>query len=174
MSRLLLSGSIPEILVVDDNPSDLQLLGEAFSESGVPLHLHHANDGEQAFARLAKEGRYAGTPDVELIILDLNMPKLDGRAVLAKLMDDQRWRAIPIVVLTSSSRTTDIAYCSQMGALSYFVKPSNWDEYLAMARTLKGMFTPGSSPSANRSAAAQPAPSPSAASAQQPARPIRS
>ena len=138
MDRVPFSGTIPEVLVIDDNPSDLQLLGEAFAECGVPAHLHHATTGEQALERLGKEGRFADTADIDLILLDLNMPRLDGRELLARLNGDGLLqRAIPIVVLTSSNREADIAYCSRLGAISYFVKPNKWEEYVAMVKSFK-------------------------------------
>jgi CheY-like chemotaxis protein len=142
MERHPFAGTIPEILVVDDNPQDLQLLGEAFAECGVPAHLHHAIGAEQALERLARLGRFAATPPVDLILLDLNMPRVDGRELLARMADHPRARALPVVVLTSSSRSEDIDYCSHLGAISYFVKPHTWDEYLAMVRSFKQFWVP--------------------------------
>lgn len=142
MERVPFSGTIPEVLVVDDNASDLQLLGEAFAECGVPAHLHHATTGEAALERLAKRGRYSETGDIDLIVLDLNMPRLDGRELLAQLASDPALHAIPIVVLTSSSREADIEYCSRLGAISYYVKPHTWEEYLAMVKSFKEFWVP--------------------------------
>lgn len=142
MERAPFSGTIPEVLVVDDNPSDLQLLGEAFAECGVPAHLHHATSGEQALERLARTGRFAGTSAIDLVLLDLNMPRLDGRELLARLNAEERWHQLPIVVLTSSSRPADIEYCSRLGAISYYVKPHTWEECLAMVRSLKEFWVP--------------------------------
>jgi chemotaxis family two-component system response regulator Rcp1 len=137
MHRMPYAGTIPDVLVVDDNPSDLQLLGEAFAECGVPAHLQHASTGEQAWDRLERRGGREGLSDPDLMILDLNMPRLDGRALLQRLAENPRWRHLPVVVLTSSSRSDDVAYCSRMGAISYYVKPHSWDEYLTMVRSFK-------------------------------------
>lgn len=137
MERKPFSGTIPEVLVVDDNPQDLQLLGEAFAECGVPVHLHHAVSGEQALERLERRGRFAATSPPDLMILDLNMPRLDGRELLQRISEAHGDQHLPIVVLTSSARDEDISYCARMGAISYYVKPSTWEDYLAMVRSFK-------------------------------------
>ncbi len=132
MNRTPFNGHTPRVLMVDDNPHDLHLIGEAFAECGVPAHLRHANDADQALAALSQ-------PDArtDLMLLDLNMPRVDGRALLARLATMPEARDMRIVVLTSSSRAADMQFCSEMGALSYYVKPTTWDEYLALVRSLK-------------------------------------
>jgi CheY-like chemotaxis protein len=142
MERHPFSGTIPEVLVVDDNPQDLQLLGEAFAECNVAAHLHHAIGAEQAMERLERRGRFAATAPVDLILLDLNMPSVDGRELLARLGDNDLVHHLPVVVLTSSSRSADIDYCAQHGAISYYVKPTTWDEYLTMVRSFKQFWVP--------------------------------
>lgn len=137
MHRMPYTGTIPDVLVVDDNPADLQLLGEAFAECGIPAHLHHASTGEQAWERLERRGRAEQLPEPDLVILDLNMPLLDGRALLQRLAQHPRWHHLPVVVLTSSQRSDDVENCARMGAISYYIKPHTWDEYLGLARSLK-------------------------------------
>ncbi|MBA3709104.1 MAG: response regulator [Planctomycetes bacterium] len=135
MHRTPFNGSVPRILLVDDNPRDLQLMGEAFADCGMSVRLRLAHGAEQALAALADpEGR----PD--LLMLDLNMPKMDGRALLARIAEHPEWANIRTVVLTSSSRAADMQFCSELGALSYYVKPSTWDDYLALTRSLKIHF----------------------------------
>ena len=130
-------GTIPEILVVDDNPLDLQLLGEAFAETGIPAHLHHVAHGEEALRYLEHRDAYRLVPQPELVLLDLNMPRIDGRTLLERMYDDPRWRQLPVVVLSSSQSRDDIAFCSRHGAISYYVKPRTWEEYLRMVLSFK-------------------------------------
>jgi CheY-like chemotaxis protein len=132
MHRSTFTGRVPHILLVDDNSHDLQLMGEAFAECGVPAHLRHAHDGEEALAALLD-----GDDRPDLLLLDLNMPRMDGRALLARLADMPQAKDVRIVVLTSSSRDADLEFCSQMGALSYVIKPTTWDQYLTLVRSLK-------------------------------------
>jgi CheY-like chemotaxis protein len=137
MDSKIFSGIVPEILVIDDNPLDLQLLGEAFAEVGIPAHLHHVANGYQALQYLEHRETYRHAPDPELLLLDLNMPRIDGRSLLELIDEHPRWKQVPVVVLSSSDRRDDIAFCSRHGAISYYVKPHTWDEYLKMVLSFK-------------------------------------
>jgi CheY-like chemotaxis protein len=142
MERLPFAGYTPNILVIEDNPQDLHLLGEAFAECGVSAHLHYALDAEQALRFLRKEGLYGSAATPDMILLDLNMPRVDGRELLARLVDEPDLRDVRIVVLTSSNQPADIAYCSQLGAISYYTKPTSWEGFLGMVRSFKGLWQP--------------------------------
>jgi two-component system, chemotaxis family, response regulator Rcp1 len=97
-----------EILLVDDNEADVRLLQEAFCEVDKSLHLHVTNDGVEAVAFLEQEGDHAQAPRPDLILLDLNMPKMDGREVLTRIKGDERFRQIPTLVLTISDSDADV------------------------------------------------------------------
>src|ERR1044071_1731100 len=90
------------IVMDEDNPADARLNEEAMSDSGLPTNLHHVWDGEQAMGFLRREGNFADAPRPDIVLLDLNMPKMDGRAVLAQLKGDPRLMTIPVVVVTTS------------------------------------------------------------------------
>ena len=112
-----------EVLLVEDSPGDVRLTQEAFRDSGKPVRLHLAADGIEAMAFLRLEGIYANAPRPDLILLDLNLPKMDGREVLAQIKKDDRLRTIPIVIPTTSDSEDDIAKSYQLHANCYLCKP---------------------------------------------------
>ncbi len=120
----------PSILVVDDSSADVRLLREAVREQGIVAELHAVEDGEQALARLARGLR----PD--LVLLDLNLPRLDGREVLTAMKGDPDLRAIPVIVLSTSSSPGDVADCYARHANSYLVKPMHLEELGAVMRAI--------------------------------------
>jgi CheY-like chemotaxis protein len=128
---------LPEILLVEDNLGDIRLTQEVFKECEVPNRLSVARDGEQAMACLRREGQYAGTPRPDLILLDLNLPKKDGREVLAELKADAALRQIPVVVLTTSSADRDINRSYDLHANCYLIKPVQLDEFIAVVQSIK-------------------------------------
>src|SRR5271154_274439 len=97
-----------EVLLVEDSPGDVRLTREAFRDVGMPIHLHVAIDGTEAMAFLNHEGSYADSPRPDLILLDLNLPKMDGREVLARIKGDESLKTIPTVILTTSEAEADI------------------------------------------------------------------
>ncbi len=117
------------VLLVDDNPADIELTREAFAESGLVAEFLALNDGMEALHYLNST---PSTPD--FILLDLNMPRMDGRQLLARIKADERLRSIPTVILTTSSRHEDISRCYELSANSYLVKPAKWEEFLTMIR----------------------------------------
>jgi CheY-like chemotaxis protein len=112
-----------EVLLVEDNPGDVRLTREAFREADLPIHLHVADDGVEALAFLRKEGAYASVPRPDFILLDLNLPKMDGREVLAHIKDDDSLKSIPTIILTTSDAEADVVRCYQLQASAYLTKP---------------------------------------------------
>lgn len=112
-----------QILLVEDSPSDAHLALRALSESSFECNVCHANDGIEAMAMLRREGTHVDCPRPDLILLDLNMPRKDGRQVLEELKQDPELRRIPVVVLTTSSSDDDVADAYRLGSNSYIVKP---------------------------------------------------
>ena len=112
-----------QILLVEDNPADARLTQEAISETEFRYQLHHVEDGEDAMDFLRHEGEYSDSPRPDLILLDLNLPGMDGREVLAEVKVDQEISSIPVVVLTTSTAQQDLLYSYGLQANSYVNKP---------------------------------------------------
>jgi chemotaxis family two-component system response regulator Rcp1 len=120
-----------EVLLVEDSPGDVRLTKEAFREANRSINLHVACDGVEAMAFLRKQGPHAGAPRPDLILLDLNLPKMDGREVLAHIKEDQDLKTIPTVILTTSEAEADIVTSYQLQANCYLSKPVQLDEFEA-------------------------------------------
>ena len=112
-----------EVLLVEDSPGDVRLTREAFLEAKLPIHLHVASDGVEAMAFLRKEGAYGDAPRPDFILLDLNLPKMDGREVLADIKADDGLKTIPTVILTTSEAEADIVRSYQLQANAFLTKP---------------------------------------------------
>ena len=125
-----------EILLVEDSPGDVRLTVEAFRGINHAVHVSVATDGAEAMAFLRREGIHAYAPRPDLILLDLNMPKMDGRAVLARLKTDRLLSTIPTIILTTSDAETDIAKCYEFGANSYMTKPVRLDQFEALVKSI--------------------------------------
>ena len=129
-----------EILLVEDSPGDIRLTQEAFHDAKVRNNLHVATDGEDAMAFLRKEGRHAQAPRPGLILLDLNLPKKDGRAILAEIKEDDSLKTIPVVVLTTSSVEADILKSYQLHANCYITKPVNLDGFAKIIQSIDNFW----------------------------------
>ena len=116
-----------EILLVEDNPADALLAKEALLDNNIPCNLHIVNNGEDALHFLYQEGEYEEVPLPDLILLDLNLPRKGGLAVLAEIKANQRLRRIPVIVLTTSDNPDDILRAYDLQASSYITKPSDLD-----------------------------------------------
>ena len=125
-----------EILLVEDNPGDVRLTVEALKEGKVRNNLSVAKDGVEALAFLRREGGFAGAARPDLILLDLNLPKKDGREVLAEIKDDAVLRRIPVVVLTTSKAEEDILRTYDLHANCYITKPVDLDQFIAVVRSI--------------------------------------
>ena len=118
-----------DILLVADNPGDVRLTEETFQRVNAGVRLHTAADGVEAMSFLRREGAYAGVPRPLLILLDLNIPKLDGRAVLRLIKADEQLKTIPVLVLTLSDAPADVRNCYQAQANCYLKKPITLEEF---------------------------------------------
>ena len=129
-----------EILLVEDNPADVRLTREALRRGRVANTLHVVDDGDKALAFLRREGEYAGAPRPGLVLLDLNLPGLDGRDVLAEVKSDPELRRLPIIVLTTSSAERDIARSYDLGANCFVSKPVALEEFLGVVRSFDAFW----------------------------------
>jgi len=133
----------PTILVVDDDPADQFLVQEAMRTANLHYDLRLVSDGDEAIEYLYHRGRYAESrkaPRPDLILLDLNMPRLNGRQVARAIKSDPNFRAIPIVVLTTSRLDQDVEELYQTGVNSYIQKPANFDEFTEALRDLSSYW----------------------------------
>jgi two-component system, chemotaxis family, response regulator Rcp1 len=129
-----------EILLVEDSPGDVRLTQEAFKDAKVHINLHVASDGAEAMAFLKHEGEHAGDPRPDLILLDLNLPKKDGRAVLAEIKGDPSLQTIPVVILTTSASEADILKSYLLHANCYITKPVNLDGFLRVVKSIDNFW----------------------------------
>jgi two-component system, chemotaxis family, response regulator Rcp1 len=129
-----------EILLVEDNPGDVRLTREALREGKVRNNLHVAQDGVEALRFLRREGEHADAVRPDLILLDLNLPKKDGRQVLEEIKNDPELRTIPVVVLTSSQAEQDICRAYDLYANAYVTKPVNLDQFITVVRSIESFW----------------------------------
>jgi len=128
------------ILLVEDNLQDIEITKRAFAKGRVHNDLMVVRDGEEALAFLRKERPYAGVPRPDLVLLDLNLPKKDGREVLRDVKTDPELKIIPIIVLTTSVAPTDIVNSYDLHANCYIQKPAGFDDFIDLIRTLENLW----------------------------------
>ena len=133
-------GTPIEVLLVEDDPGDVLMTQEAFEEHKVRNRLTVVSDGAEALAYLRREGAYEGATRPDLILLDLNLPRRDGREVLAELKDDPDLGMIPVVVLTTSEAEEDIIRSYQLHANAYVTKPVDFDRFIEVVRQIDDFF----------------------------------
>jgi two-component system, chemotaxis family, response regulator Rcp1 len=129
-----------EILLVEDSPSDAEFTVEALKEAKVRNHLSLVEDGVQAMEFLHRQGQFAGAPRPDLIMLDLNLPRKDGREVLAELKADENLKLIPVVVLTTSRAEEDVLRSYQLHANCYITKPVDFQQFLNVVRSIESFW----------------------------------
>ena|SRR5271170_6575598 len=129
MSSLLAKSRPAVILLVEDNEYDVELTREGFKMSKFVVDLHHVKDGEECMAFLRKEGPYSDAPTPDILLLDLNMPRMDGREVLTEISRDEKLRHLPVVILTTSQEEQEILKMYQLRCSSYIVKPVNFEQF---------------------------------------------
>jgi two-component system, chemotaxis family, response regulator Rcp1 len=129
-----------EILLVEDNPADVRLTQEALRESKLSNRLHAVGDGEQALRFLRREGEHAESPRPDLVLLDLNLPRLSGREVLAQVKADPDLRRIPVVVLTTSEAEEDIVRSYDLHANAYVRKPVDFHQFTDVVRLIEDFW----------------------------------
>jgi two-component system, chemotaxis family, response regulator Rcp1 len=125
-----------EILLVEDSPGDVRLTREAFKDAKLHINLHVASDGTEAMAFLKREGEYANVPRPDLILLDLNLPKKDGREVLEEIKESSTLKSIPVVILTTSASEADILRSYRLHANCYITKPVGLDGFLEVVKSI--------------------------------------
>jgi CheY-like chemotaxis protein len=128
------------LLLVEDDPGDVLMTREALSDAKVLHDLHVAENGEVALAFLRREGAYGDAPRPDLVFLDLNLPRLDGREVLAQMKADPKLRSIPVVVLTTSDAEEDVLRSYDLHANAYVTKPVDFDAFLSAVRQVDDFF----------------------------------
>lgn len=136
MSDKLVRGRSAEILLVEDNENDVELTRLGFKRTNLDANLHHANDGVECMAFLRKEGQYTQAPTPDLILLDLNMPRMDGREVLAQLIATPQLAHLPVVILTTSAENQEILSMYRHRCSSYIIKPVDFDKFLRVVQLL--------------------------------------
>jgi CheY-like chemotaxis protein len=129
-----------QVLVVEDDLGDVALVEGAFAEHSVASDLHHVADGAEALAFLRREAPYAGAPRPDLILLDLNMPRVDGRETLARIKSDDDLKSIPTIVFTTSAAENDVASSYDAQANAYVTKPINLDDYERVVSEIRNFF----------------------------------
>jgi len=135
------TGAAPiEILLVEDSPGDIRLTREAFKDTNVRVNLHVASDGTEAMAFLERLGQHAHVPRPDLILLDLNLPKKDGREVLKEIKGNQTLTSIPVVILTTSASEKDVLVSYRLHASCYITKPVTLDGFLEIMKSIESFW----------------------------------
>jgi two-component system, chemotaxis family, response regulator Rcp1 len=129
-----------QILLVEDNPGDVRLAIEALRYMTILNQLHVVQDGVEAMSFLRREGRFAGIPRPDLVLLDLNLPRKDGREVLAEIKQDVDLKRIPVVILTSSAAEQDVLQAYNLYANCYITKPLELEQYLRVIRSIEDFW----------------------------------
>jgi two-component system, chemotaxis family, response regulator Rcp1 len=140
MSAIDRGGKPIEVLLVEDSPGDVRLTKEAFREANMSIHLHVAADGVEAMAFLKREGIHGKAPRPDFILLDLNLPKMDGREVLAHIKEDENLKTIPTVILTTSEAEADIVKSHQLRANCYLSKPVQLVEFENLVKSINNFW----------------------------------
>ncbi len=136
MNHFAYLGRPAEILLVEDNPGDIVLASEALRESRITNNLHVVRDGFQGLAFLKRQGNYANVPRPDIVLLDLNLPKMDGHKVLDEIKSDPELKMIPVVILTSSEAEQDILKSYGLHANAYITKPIELERFVNVVRML--------------------------------------
>ena len=133
-------GKPVEILLVEDNKGDVGLIEEVFEEAKIRNNLHVAEDGEEAILYLRGEGKFSGSPRPDIVLLDLNLPKKDGREVLREIKEDINLKNIPVIILTSSSAENDITRAYELHANAYVTKPLDFDQFIKVVGSIESFW----------------------------------
>jgi len=128
------------VLLVEDSPGDIRLTQETFRDANRAIHLHVATDGVEAMAFLMRDGAHIHAPRPDIILLDLNLPKMDGREVLARIKEDDSLKLIPTVILTTSDAQADIVRSYQLHANCYLRKPVRLDEFEKLVKSINDFW----------------------------------
>jgi CheY-like chemotaxis protein len=129
-----------KILLVEDNLADIRLTREVFKEGKIDNELYSVKDGEEAIEFLRRRGKYAGVPRPDLVLLDLNLPKKDGKEVLKEIKSDKDLASIPVIVLTTSKAEEDIHRAYDLHANCFITKPFDLDKFIVVARSIENFW----------------------------------
>ncbi|WP_223280194.1 response regulator [Nostoc sp. PA-18-2419] len=129
-----------EVLLVEDNPGDAQLTRIALEDSKISIHLNVVEDGVEAMAFLRKQEKYVRAAHPDIVLLDLNLPKKDGREVLAEIKADENLKRIPVVVLTTSQAEEDILKAYNLSANCYITKPVDFDQFVKIVKSIENFW----------------------------------
>ncbi len=140
MDEMTLDQKAIDVLLVEDDPGDVLMTREAFEENKVANRLAVVSDAVSAMAFLRKEGEYAQAPTPDLVLLDLNLPRMDGREVLAAMKSDDKLRSIPVVVLTTSEAEEDVLRSYSLHANAYVTKPVDFQRFIDVVRQIDDFF----------------------------------
>jgi two-component system response regulator len=132
--------AVLDVLLTDDDPGDVVMVEEAFASHYLPARLHVVTDGVEALAFLRREGRHPDAPRPDLILLDLNMPRMGGREVLAHIKQDPQLSPIPVVILTTSSADADVLDAYRLHAAAYITKPIDLDDFTSVIHKIKEFY----------------------------------
>jgi CheY-like chemotaxis protein len=135
-----MTADLIEVLLVEDDPGDVLMTKEAFEDNKVKNNLNVVSDGVDAMAFLRKEGKWENAPTPDLILLDLNLPRMDGREVLAAIKADETLRHIPVVVLTTSGSHEDVVGSYRLHANAYVTKPVDFEQFIRVVRQIDDFF----------------------------------
>jgi len=140
MNHIEVESSHLDVLLVEDSPGDVRLTKEVFRDTNIDIHLHVAWDGVEAMAFLRREGKHVNAPRPDLILLDLNLPKMDGRVVLANIKADANLKSIPTVILTTSESEVDIVKSYRLQANCYLSKPVQLDVFESLVGSINDFW----------------------------------
>ena len=129
-----------QILLVEDSPGDIRLTREVLRDAKIANELHIVGDGEEAMRFLRRQGAFDGVPRPDLILLDLNLPRKDGREVLAELKEDPDLHLIPVIVLSTSAAEQDVLRSYDLNAACYITKPIDLDEFISVVRSIESFW----------------------------------
>lgn len=137
----IITGIMPiEVLLVEDNPGDAQLTRIALEDSKISIHLNVVEDGVEAMAFLRKQDKYVKAAHPDIVLLDLNLPRKDGREVLAEIKGDENLRRIPVVILTTSQAEEDILKAYNLCANCYITKPVDFDQFVKIVQSIENFW----------------------------------
>jgi chemotaxis family two-component system response regulator Rcp1 len=140
MESVEMIAGVLQILLVEDSPSDVRLTREAFKDAKVRVNLHVVTDGAEAMDFLLKQGKHTNAPVPDLILLDLNLPKKDGREVLGEIKESTTLKSIPVVILTTSQSGMDIMDSYRHHANCYIAKPVDLEGFLKVVKSIDGFW----------------------------------
>jgi chemotaxis family two-component system response regulator Rcp1 len=140
MNYIEVDSSHLDVLLVEDSPGDVRLMKEIFRDTNIDIHLHVASDGVEAMAFLRREGEHLNSPRPDLILLDLNLPKMDGRVVLANIKADANLKSIPTVILTTSESEVDIVRSYRLQANCYLSKPVQLEAFENLVKSINDFW----------------------------------